>query len=43
MLHASLDYARGLAAVGLLPLLLGVPVYYASRRAARRAASGGQG
>jgi amino acid transporter len=37
MLHASLDYARGLAVVGLVPVLLGLPVYWASRRAQGRA------
>lgn len=41
MLHASLSYAGGLAAVGLVPVLLGLPVYGLSRRAARRSA--GQG
>lgn len=37
MLYASLDYARGLAAVGLVPLLLGAPLYLLSRwRAGRK-------
>lgn len=39
MLYASLDYARALALVGLVPLLLGLPVYLASRRKSGR---GGQ-
>lgn len=34
MLYASLDYARGLAAVGLVPLLLGLPLFLLSRRRA---------
>jgi len=36
MLYASLDYAGGLAVVGLLPVALGIPVYLVSRRVARR-------
>jgi amino acid transporter len=32
MLRASLDYAGGLAAVGLVPLALGLPLYALSRR-----------
>jgi amino acid transporter len=32
MLYASLEYARGLAAVGLVPLVLGLPLYLLSRR-----------
>ena len=39
MLYASLDYARGLALVGLVPLLVGLPIYLLSRRAEAR---GGQ-
>jgi amino acid transporter len=34
MLHASLDYAGALAAVGLIPVALGLPLYGLSRRAA---------
>jgi len=41
MLHASVDYARGLALVGLAPVLLGVPIYALSRRVARRRGQGG--
>ena len=32
MLYASLEYARGLAAVGLVPLVVGAPLYLLSRR-----------
>jgi amino acid transporter len=32
MLHASLDYARGLSLVALIPVALGVPLYLLSRR-----------
>ncbi|MGH0028785.1 MAG: APC family permease [Myxococcota bacterium] len=40
MLHASLDYAGGLAVVGLLPLALGLPLYFLSRRAGRTGGGG---
>ncbi|MCA9005231.1 MAG: amino acid permease [Planctomycetaceae bacterium] len=32
MLYASLEYARGLALLGLIPVLIGVPLYWMSRR-----------
>ncbi|QDT80731.1 Serine/threonine exchanger SteT [Gimesia maris] len=32
MLYASLDYARGLALLGLIPVLIGVPLYWMSHR-----------
>ena len=41
MLHASLDYAQGLALVGLVPVLLGLPVYFIARRGARPSAGVG--
>ncbi len=32
MLYSSLDYARGLSIIGLLPLAIGVPLYLISNR-----------
>ncbi len=38
MLYSSLDYARSLALIGLVPLAFGLPLYWISQRAGRRIA-----
>jgi amino acid transporter len=38
MLYSSLDYARSLALIGLVPLAFGLPLYWISQRAGRRRA-----
>jgi transketolase C-terminal domain/subunit len=36
MLYSSLAYAKGLALIGLLPLVLGIPMFAISRSMDRR-------
>jgi hypothetical protein len=40
MLYSSLEYARGLSIIGLLPLALGVPLYFASQKAKSNSSQG---